>query len=167
MKHHTKSSVVKLMVLAVLSTLLTGLLTSCGGSGAPKVDWELQITGDVGNPITLSYADLVEMEQVELNEIMMEKSTGEDEVTSWSGPSLDAILDQAEAGDPAGVTAIAADGYAIDITSDELQGAIVALKRGDEWITEAEPDKGPIRLVTPETPANRWVFQLEEIQVNR
>jgi hypothetical protein len=107
------------------------------------------------------------MEQTELNDIMMEKSTGEDEVTSWSGPSLDDILAQAEAGEPASVTAVAADGYAIDVTSDELQGAIVALKRGDEWITEAEPDKGPIRLVTPETPANRWVFQLEELQVHQ
>ncbi|MGC9346811.1 MAG: molybdopterin-dependent oxidoreductase [Anaerolineae bacterium] len=167
MKRSSSQSVAKVTFLTiVLSLLLTGLLTGCGG-GAPNVDWELQVTGDVGNPITLSYADLVAMEQIELDDIMMEKSTGEDEVTSWSGPALDAILTQAEAGDPASITAIAADGYAVDITNDELQGAIVALKRGDEWITEAEPDRGPIRLVTPETPANRWVFQLREIQVNQ
>jgi DMSO/TMAO reductase YedYZ molybdopterin-dependent catalytic subunit len=164
MKHQMNRYVAKITLLGLVLALL---LTACGGGGGPNVDWELQVTGDVGNPLTLSYSDLVEMEQTELNDIMMEKSTGEDEVTSWSGPSLDDILAQAEAGEPASVTAVAADGYAIDVTSDELQGAIVALKRGDEWITEAEPDKGPIRLVTPETPANRWVFQLEELQVHQ
>jgi hypothetical protein len=44
----------------------------------------------------------------------------------------------------------------------------VALKSGGEWIVDVpeEEGKGPIRLVCPETPANRWVFQLQEIQVN-
>ena len=76
-------------------------------------------------------------------------------------------LRQAEvSADYVSVTALAADGYAIEITKDELQDAIVALKQDGEWITEAESDKGPIRLVCPETPTNRWVFQLQEIQVN-
>ena len=43
---------------------------------------------------------------------------------------------------------------------------IVALKEKGEWIAEADPDHGPIRLVFPHTPANRWVFQIQEIQVN-
>ena len=166
MKRSTSKSLKAMVMSLALVALLAAVLTGCGG-GSPNVDWELQVTGDVGNPITLSYDELVEMEQVNLDEITMEKSTGEDEVTSWSGPALDTILARAEAGDPASVTAVAADGYAIDITSDELQGALVALKRGGEWITEVEPDNGPIRLVTPETPANRWVFQLQELQVHQ
>jgi DMSO/TMAO reductase YedYZ molybdopterin-dependent catalytic subunit len=154
----------KLSLLFVWMTMILALLTACGG-GAPKVDWELTISGDIATPLTLSYQELVEMPQTELNDVMMEKSTGEDEVTSWSGVLLLDIFEKAGAGDYSLVTAVAGDGYAIEITRDELEGAIVALKDGGEWIAEVTPDKGPIRLVTPKTPGNRWVFQLREIQV--
>ena len=106
------------------------------------------------------------MPQVDLNDIQMEKSTGEDEMTSWSGVPLDKIFEDAGVSSVSGVTAIAGDGYAIEISKDELEGAIVALKDSGEWIAEVTPDKGPIRLVTPKTPGNRWVFQLQEIQVH-
>ena len=109
------------------------------------------------------------MEQTDLSDVLMDKSLGEDEITSWSGVLMEEILNQA--GASAGyvsITTVAADGYAIEISRDEVQGAIVALKKSGEWIVDVaeEQDKGPIRMVCPETPANRWVFQLEEIQVN-
>jgi DMSO/TMAO reductase YedYZ molybdopterin-dependent catalytic subunit len=151
----------------VLLALLLMSLSACGGS---KVDWDLTISGAVGNPLTLSYSELTDMPQTELSEVLMEKSMGEDEVTSWSGVALSEVFERAEVDpDYGSVTATAADGYAIEISKDELQGAIVALKRGGEWITDMpeEEGKGPIRLVCPETPANRWVFQLQEIQVNK
>jgi DMSO/TMAO reductase YedYZ molybdopterin-dependent catalytic subunit len=155
-----------LFLAALLGALLVVGLSGCGG-GAPKVDWELKVGGSVGKPLTLSYAELTNMDQVDLTDILMEKSLGEDETGSWSGAPLAAILQQAEvSAGYVSITALAADGYAIEISKDELQDAIVALKKDGEWITEAEPDKGPIRLVCPETPANRWVFQLQEIQVN-
>ncbi len=152
--------------LAALA-LLALTLTACGG--APNVDWELRVTGDVNNPLTLSYKELTEMEQKDLNDVLMEKSLGEDVVTSWSGVPVADIFAQAEVGDYSTVRALAADGYAIEITKDELQGAIVALKTSGEWIPNVaeEEDQGPIRLVSPETPANRWVFQLQELQVSQ
>jgi hypothetical protein len=116
--------------------------------------------------MTLSYAELAEMPQTDLTDILMEKSLGEDTVSSWSGVALDEILSQVGAEDYVSITAVASDGYAIEISKDEVQGGIVALKENDQWITEADPDHGPIRLVTPNTPANRWVFQLQELQVN-
>ncbi len=141
-------------------------LFGCGG-GAPKVDWTLEVTGDVQTPLSLSYADLAGMPQTDLTDVLMQKSLGEDEVDSWSGVALDAIFEKAGVGEYSSLTATAADGYAIEISKDEAQGAVVVLKKNDAWITEAEPDKGPIRLVCPETPANRWVFQLQAIQVNQ
>ncbi|MBN1661584.1 MAG: molybdopterin-dependent oxidoreductase [Anaerolineae bacterium] len=156
----------RVKVWALVAVLLVVSLGACGSS-APKTDWTLEIGGAVSNPLALSYADLAEMEQVDLKEILMERSTGEDTVGSWSGVSLDKIL--ADAGAPAdfaSITAIAADGYAIEVPKDELPDAIVALKEEGEWIATADPDHGPIRLVTPFTPANRWVFQLQVIQVN-
>ncbi len=153
-----------LLGLMIMMALL-GVLSGCGG--VPSVDWELTISGDVENPATYSYQELAGMEQLDLEEILMEKSTGEDEVTSWSGVPLEMLLEQAGAGEFSTVTALAADGYAIEIAAGELNNAIVALKDSGEWIAEATPDKGPIRLVTPDTPGNRWVFQLTEIQINK
>ncbi len=157
MKH--KSLIFCMLLLAVG-------LAGCGG--APKVDWELAVNGAVSTPLGLGYSELAGMEQVDLGDVLMDKSLGEDEVTSWSGVSLEAILEQAGAGDYVSITAVASDGYAIEISKDEVQAAIVALKKSGEWIVNVaeEEDKGPIRLVCPETPANRWVFQLQEIQVN-
>ena len=155
----------KSLVFCMLLLLVVGL-AGCGG--APKVDWELQVSGAVSTPLALSYSELAGMELVDLNDILMEKSLGEDVVTSWSGVPLETILNQAGAGDYASITALAADGYAIEISKDETLSAIVALKSGGEWIVNVaeEEGKGPMRLVCPETPANRWVFQLQELQVN-
>lgn len=153
-------------LIALLTILLVTGLAGCGG-GAPQVDWELKISGAVGKPLTLNYSDLAKMPQTELNDVLMERSLGEDTVGSWSGVNLEEVLKQAEASsDLASITALAADGYAIEIARDELQDAIVALKENGEWIATADQEHGPIRLVCPHTPANRWVFQLQEIQVN-
>jgi len=162
---HTKS-LLSLVVLALSGALLVVGLAGCGG-GAPKVDWELKVSGAVGKPLTLSYGELARMVQTDLGDVFMDKSMGEDEVGSWSGVALEEIFKQAEASpNYSSVTAVAADGYAVEISRDELQDAIVALQESGEWIATADPDHGPIRMVCPQTPANRWVFQLQEIQVN-
>ena len=160
MKFHRKWMVVW---IALMATALA--LTACAG-GVPKVDWELNISGAVATPLTLSYQDLAKMEQIDLSDVKMEKSTGEDELTSWSGVPLASIFAKAGVGEFSTVTAIAGDGYAIEIAKDELEGGIVALKDKGEWIAEVTPDKGPLRLVLPKTPGNRWVFQIQEIIVN-
>ena len=151
-----------LAMMAVLTTLLTG----CGGE--PSIEWELKISGDVSNPVTLTFQDLAAMTQTEFDELLMEKSTGDDLVTSWSGPSIADLVKRAGAPPTySSVTAIAADGYAVEITYDEMTSAIVALKDHGEWIAEVTPDKGPIRLVCPRTPGNRWVYQLIELQIHQ
>ena len=152
--------IVPILILAAV------ILSACGS--APNVDWNLKFSGAVSNPMEVSYKELSEMEQTDLSDILMDKSIGEDEITSWSGVLLETLLDEAGVEDGfVSITALAADGYAIEITSDEAAGAIVAMKEGDDWIQNVDPDSGPIRLVCPETPANRWVFQLLEIQVNK
>jgi DMSO/TMAO reductase YedYZ molybdopterin-dependent catalytic subunit len=158
----------KNMLRKIIPVLLLGalLLTACGS--APNVDWTLKISGAVSNPVEYSYKELTKMEEKDLSDILMDKSIGEDEITSWSGVPLETLLAEADADeDFVSITALAADGYAIEISSAEAEGAIVALKTEGEWIQNVDPDSGPMRLVCPETPANRWVFQLEEIQVNK
>jgi DMSO/TMAO reductase YedYZ molybdopterin-dependent catalytic subunit len=156
------------MILVVLAAVLLAACSSGGASGAPKVTWELKISGAVGKPLTLSYADLAKIPQTMLKDVVMQKSAGEPTLTTWSGVALSELLKRAQA--PAeftGATVIAADGYGIEITKDELEGAIVALKDDKDFIAKTDPDKGPIRLVCPHTPANRWVFQLQEIKINQ
>jgi hypothetical protein len=147
-------------------TLLVVLGLAACGSAVPEVAWSLSVSGAVSEPLSLSYADLAGMTQTELSDILMEKSLGEDTTGDWTGVALAALLDQAGAGEYVSITTVAGDGYAIEISKDELQDCIVALKENGEWIAEADPDHGPIRMVCPHTPANRWVFQLQELQVN-
>jgi DMSO/TMAO reductase YedYZ molybdopterin-dependent catalytic subunit len=150
----------------ILALIIPVLLSACGG--APNVDWELSISGDVSNPATFTYAELAKMPQVELNDVLMEKSRGEDEIRSFSGVELSVLLKAAGAPEAfSSITAKAADGYAIEISKDEMVDGIVAMKQSGEWIVDADPDAGPIRLVFPTTPANRWVFQVTEIVVNQ
>jgi len=151
---------------AILVLLMLVSLVGCGSS-APQVDWTLKVGGAVSTPLSVTFADLAKMPQTDLEDVLMEKSRGEDTVGSWSGVLLTELLTKAGAGEYATITAIAGDGYAIEVNKDELENAIVALKENGKWIAEEDPDHGPIRLVTPKTPANRWVFQLQEIQVNQ
>ncbi len=157
----------RLVLQCCLLLIVVGIgAVACGG--APKVDWELKIIGEGFAQKTYTYQDLCGMDFTELNEVLMQKSTGENEITAWSGVALDELFARAGVtGEYVSITAVAADGYAVEITRDELQGSIIALKDRDEWIASVTPDKGPIRLVCPQAPGNRWVFQLTEIQVNR
>jgi DMSO/TMAO reductase YedYZ molybdopterin-dependent catalytic subunit len=148
-----------------LVILMITILTAC--SGVPKVDWDLVISGEVSNPSNFTYQELADLPQVDLTDVLMEKSRGEDEVRSFSGVELSLLLESVGATDDfSSITAKAADGYAIEITPDEMEGGIVALKDNEDWIVNSDPNAGPIRLVFPATPANRWVFQVNEIVVN-
>jgi len=157
---------IKTKAIWLIFIIIPLMLAACGG--APKVDWELSISGDVDNPTTYTFDELAKMELVDLDDVLMEKSRGEDEVRSFSGIPLEDLL--AAAGAPedySTITAMAADGYAIEISKDEMVDGIVAIKQSGEWIVDADPGAGPIRLVFPMTPANRWVFQITEIIVNQ
>jgi DMSO/TMAO reductase YedYZ molybdopterin-dependent catalytic subunit len=154
-----------IFILLMSLFLVSILLSAC--SGIPNVDWTLTISGDVSNPVSFTFKDLAEMDHVTLEEVLMEKSRGEDEIRTFSGVKLQTLLDMAGTpNDFSSVTASAADGYAIVISAEELTDSIIALKDGEDWIIKTRPNDGAMRLVTPMTPANRWVFQLTEISIN-
>ena len=154
----------RLVIICIL--FLTASISAC--NAAPNVEWELSISGAVGDPYSITYQELLELDQTDLEDVFMDKSVGEDEYGSWSGVTVDHLLSKAAVdSDYVTVTAVAADGYAIEISKEELMGSIVALKENGEWIYKTDPEHGPIRLVCPQIPANRWVFQVLELQVNK
>ncbi len=151
----------------LFSLMITLAITLTACSSTPNIDWELSVSGAVSNPTVFTFKDLTEMPQANLQDVLMEKTRGEDEFRSFSGVELSLILEQVGAQDNlSSITAIAADGYAIEIIADELVDGIIALKDGNDWIVNSNPQEGPIRMVFPATPANRWVFQVTEIIVN-
>jgi DMSO/TMAO reductase YedYZ molybdopterin-dependent catalytic subunit len=162
MRQRQRSVGVLVLVLALLAVGLAGC-----GSSAPKVDWTVKVSGAASQPLEVSYAELAKMPQTELKDVLMDKSLGEDVTGNWSGVAVQELLTKAGAdANFKSVTATAADGYAIEISKEELQDAIIALKQEDKWITVADAEHGPIRLVCPHVPANRWVYQIQELVVN-
>ncbi len=150
----------------VLVLLLAGLMLSACSS-APKVDWTVQIEAPAITPLSLSYSALAAKPQTDLKDVLMQKTTGTDSISSWRGVSLADLFK--EAGAPATYTSLsveAADGYVMEIPFSELTDAIIALQENGKWIVESDPDHGPIRLVAPTVPANRWVYALVKISVN-
>ena len=132
---------------------------------APKVDWELEVTGAVSQPLTLSFDDLAGRDLDKLDKVVMERSEGDPDENAWEGVLLSKILD--EAGASASATAIifrAADEYEREVPLSDVGTAIVALKQDGTWLTE-DAKSGPIRIVIPGLPGSRWVGQLVEIEV--
>jgi DMSO/TMAO reductase YedYZ molybdopterin-dependent catalytic subunit len=162
MKQRTKNETQILCVLIALVMALTACATH------PNVDWNLKISGNVSNPLVLTYADLAGMPHKELKDILMQKTTSEDTVNTWVGVPLDDIA--AKAGSDLNFATILArgvDGYEMVISKNELKGAIIALRMDGNWIAEKDKAHGPIRLVCPDTPASKWIYAIVEIQFNK
>ncbi|MCJ7694095.1 MAG: molybdopterin-dependent oxidoreductase [Anaerolineaceae bacterium] len=161
-----KNILKNLILFSLIFFSLAGGLTSCDKD--PNVDWEVKITGAVDNPQSLNFKQLSELDQIDLKDVFMSKTYGEDEYRSFTGIPIQKLLDLAGASlDMVSITVLAADGYAIEIPLADFEGGILALIDGGEWIIDKEPESGPLRLVFPKTPASSWVFQVTEIQVNK
>ena len=156
-----KQQIIILLVLVSLSIALTACATH------PNVNWKLIISGDVKQPLGLTYADLAGMPQKELKDVLMQKTTSEDTVNTWVGVPLEEITTKVGA-DPqyAAILVKGDDGYEMVVSKNELKGALIALKMDGDWIAEKDKAHGPIRLVCPDTPASKWIYALVEIQFN-
>ncbi|MGC9358803.1 MAG: molybdopterin-dependent oxidoreductase [Anaerolineae bacterium] len=148
-----------LLILVALALALT----SC--SSGEKVDWELKVSGAVSKPLTVSYDDLAGRTQTTLDDVLMDRSEGEDTSSTWEGVALSELLNEAGVSDAASAVIFrAADGYEREVDLADVGDAIVALKENGESLLGDEK-LGPIRIVIPGLPASRWVGQLVEIEV--
>jgi DMSO/TMAO reductase YedYZ molybdopterin-dependent catalytic subunit len=100
-----------------------------------------------------------------LEGVVMETKRGES-THDFEGVPLTTLFDLvAVHSDAEGITATAADGYAVSMPMADLgRDAMVALKMDGDWLANSDPES-PIRLVVPGLAASNWVSQLVSITV--
>jgi len=152
------------------TSLLIILLTLAACSeNSPEVDWELTIDGDVNQPVTYSYQDLVTLRRAKLTDILTRNPQDPNETTSWEGVTLFLLL-QKPGGAQYSVESWAqvtlADGASRRISLSRLRGALIALKDDDgNWL--ADTSDAPIRLIAPILPSSDWVDGPVRITVHK
>jgi DMSO/TMAO reductase YedYZ molybdopterin-dependent catalytic subunit len=153
------AAVMMVVILAAVALPLVGCAQQKSG-----VDWTVEISGSVDKPANVTYDEMLAMKQVKLQDVVMRKSRGEDQKNSWEGPlAMDVLAKAGLKSSATGITAMAADGYAIQIPKADLEKAIIAVKMDDKSIN-AE-GKGAIRLIVPDKPANFWILGLKKMKV--
>jgi DMSO/TMAO reductase YedYZ molybdopterin-dependent catalytic subunit len=134
----------------------------------PDIDFEsyqLDVTGKVDNPLSLSYDDLRCMPKIEIRSTLTCPGFFVDEAT-WAGAPLDHVFSLARVQDDAtGMRLIGADGYASVIYLSEMHGGDNFLAY--EWEGEPLPiiHGFPVRAVFTALNGDSWVKWLVEIQL--
>ncbi|MCK4341729.1 MAG: molybdopterin-dependent oxidoreductase [Phycisphaerae bacterium] len=130
-------------------------------------NYTLELTGvGLGRPAAYSFEQLSQMEVIRLDNVLMQKSHGPDEMTSWRGPALETLLKAAEIKPgPMYLTLEAMDGYKLRCTRLELDSAIIALQDGQGRRLSQLDNTTPLRLVPPKLTGNYWISNLVRIIV--
>jgi len=137
--------------------LLALALTACSEQ-PPAVEWELAIDGDVNQPKTYTYEDLVDLRRANLVDVPTRDPANPDETASWEGVTLFLLLQE-----PGGVEytvdwwviVTLVDGTTRRANLSDMRGTLIALKDGaGNWL--ADSDVAPIRLIAPNRPSSEW-----------
>ena len=131
------------------------------------MDWTIELTGSgLGKPTAFTFERLSRMEMIRLDNVLMQKTHEPDEVTSWRGVPLDALLAEAKIKPgPMVILFEAPDGYKMRCSREELRSAILALKDGTgQWLSELDAAR-PIRLVPPDKTGDYWMANPGRITV--
>ena len=81
-------------VAAWSSLLLLMLAFTACSEEPPAVDWELAIDGDVNQPVTYTFEDLVQLKRANLLDVPTRNPEKPDETTSWEGVTLFLLMQE-------------------------------------------------------------------------
>jgi DMSO/TMAO reductase YedYZ molybdopterin-dependent catalytic subunit len=144
------------------------LAGSALSSGLPdSSDYNITITGGSVSPVTVTYADLKAMNLVEMSNVTMVKMNGVDVTSDWVGVPLTDIM--SKAGVPAGNVTFkiaAPDGFISLYTSDELDGAMIGLKKNGTVLVDQVSSDNPIQLVVPGQTGHLWIKVPVSIEID-
>ncbi len=127
--------------------------------------YSLEVTGEIMNPLSLKYDDLRCMPKIESRPTLVCPGFFED-TASWSGVSLDYLLQLADVKDSARhIRLVSADGYAALVEMKEARSGKSFLAY--QWEGEPIPvlHGFPVRAVFPDSNGNKWVKWLVRIEV--
>ncbi len=166
---------IRAIVLPVAAMAATLAICGCQGAAVQRTteppaacaNLTLELTGSgLGKPTVFTFGQLAHMPMTRLDNVLWQKTHEPDEVTSWRGPALQALLAAAEVKPgPMAFTLEAADGYQKRCTDADVSSAIVALQDGDgRWLSEVSRRSG-LRLVPPKLTGNYWIRNISRITV--
>lgn len=151
-------------LLVIFTGFAYNLMPAANGATADtEEEWQLTVTGLVGNPFNLSWADLVAMPNSTVNAalICVDAPATILEQGNWTGIKLRVLLEEAVPSSGAiKVGFFAADGYSTDLTLE------TAMR--DDIILAYEKDCAPLndlRLVVPGKWGYKWISQVTQIRL--
>lgn len=126
-------------------------------------NWQLNISGAVESPISVSYADIATDDELEAT---IDCTGGWHSTQVWRGTSLSELLQTAKVRhDAASVTVRSVTGYYRKFSMSEASSYILAKQVGNETLSHGHGF--PLRLVAPDKRGFEWVKWITEIEVNR
>lgn len=142
------------------------LLDMGGAKGTVNpADWRLQITGEVANPVTLTYQELMDLEQVDIV-CDVHCVTGWTLLDSrWRGIRLQTIMDLVKVGKKAGFIVFEAPGgysTSIPIADARKHNVILAHTFSDQKLSRVHG--APVRGLVPDRYFYKSVKWLEKIR---
>jgi DMSO/TMAO reductase YedYZ molybdopterin-dependent catalytic subunit len=127
-------------------------------------EWNLTISGDVAQNVTISYEELRSMPNV-TEEVQLQCVEGYVAYADWTGVTLAYLMEMVSPGENVvDVVFIAADGYTSSVNLDWINASEVILAYGVNG-GDLTPKIGyPLRVVMPNQYGYKWVMWVSQIQ---
>jgi DMSO/TMAO reductase YedYZ molybdopterin-dependent catalytic subunit len=141
-------------------------VTTAPGEGKIKLDpetWRLQVTGAVDTPLSLTYAEVLDLSTSELT-ATLDCTGGWYTVQTWRGVRLRELLSRAQAQEgAAGLILRGLQGYTAPFTLSQAGEILLATHVTGEVLSHAHGY--PLRAVVPSRRGWHWVKWLTEIEI--
>lgn len=134
-------------------------------------DWQLRVEGACASPLTLTFAELLELEQVDDTSDFHCVTTWSRMDIAWRGVRLGDVLALAEPSDDAAfIMCHAYDGYTTNLSLEEALKPDVLLAYRADGAPLPREHGGPVRVITPQLYAwkgAKWIQRIELLTENR
>jgi len=141
-------------------------VTTASGQGRIRLDpstWSLAIKGAVGNPLTLTYKDMLAIAPSEIT-TTLDCTGGWYTLQTWQGIPLPGLLTQAQLRPEAiGIILRGLQDYSALFTLEQAQEILLATHVGAEVLNHSHGF--PLRAVIPSRRGWQWVKWLTEIEI--
>jgi DMSO/TMAO reductase YedYZ molybdopterin-dependent catalytic subunit len=139
-------------------------LSASSANSAENAEWQLTVTGAVGHPLNLSWAEIVAMPKSTVNAALVCVDMPNYILAQgdWAGIKLRTLLEEAGiSADAIKVGFYAKDGYSTDLTAETAMRDDVILA----YEKDGKPLDETLRLVVPGKWGYKWIAQVVGIEL--